>query len=199
MALYNSTGGLYGRGQYGVFGINPQQQAINTFSDDWGQGLSNFSPISGSANSFQDAMAQGLNANTMGFNPTVTGLGQQGMQGMQNAGGGMGGLAGYLGAGAGLLQGIGGLANAFMAAKGLELAEEQFGFQKGLANRNLANQSKIINNAYDNAAQVAAGMIGGGSYDPKTDTQGSYGQVDQATVDRYAAKAREKHVDGSPV
>ena len=112
---------------------------------------------------------------------------------------GLSNAMGYIGAGAGVLQGLGGLASAYTAYKGLQLAKDQFKFQKGLANRNLANQSKIINNSYDNAAQVAAGMIGGGSYNPATDSQGNYGMTDQAIVDRYAQKAKDKHVDGSPV
>ena len=110
-----------------------------------------------------------------------------------------GNIAGYIGAGAGVLQGIGGLASAYMAHKNYNLAKKQFGFQKGLANRNLANQAKIINNTYDSTAQVAAGMIGGGGYNPATDTQGSYGMTDPAVVDRYTKKAKEKYVDGSPI
>lgn len=110
-----------------------------------------------------------------------------------------GNVAGMVGAGAGVLQGLGGLAGAYTAYKGLQLAKDQFRYQKGLANRNLANQAKVINNSYDNAAQVAAGMIGGGSYNPATDSQGNYGMTDQAVVDKYAQKAKEKYVDGSPV
>ena len=106
---------------------------------------------------------------------------------------------GTFGAVASGLQGISGLAQAFVGMKNYELAQQQFKYQKGLANRNLANQAKIINNTYDNAAQVAAGMIGGGSYNPATDSQGNYGMTDQAIVDRYAQKAKEQHVDGSPV
>ena len=112
---------------------------------------------------------------------------------------GLSNAMGYIGAGADILQGISGLAGAYMGYKNYKLAKEQFGFQKGLANRNLANQAKVINNTYDNAAQVAAGMIGGGSYNPATDTQGSFGMTDQAVVDKYAEKAKEKHVDGSPI
>ena len=104
-----------------------------------------------------------------------------------------------LGAVTGGLQALGGLASAYTGYKNYQMAKDQFGFQKGLANRNLANQAKTINNAYSNAAQVAAGMIGGGSYNPATDTQGSFGMVDQATVDQYAKKAKEKHVDGSAI
>ena len=77
--------------------------------------------------------------------------------------------------------------------KNYELAQQQFKYQKGLANRNLANQAKIINNTYDNAAQVAAGMIGG------KDVSGNYGFTNQAIVDDYAKKAKEKHVDGSAI
>ena len=91
------------------------------------------------------------------------------------------------------LQGLSGLAQAFVGMKNYELAQQQFKYQKGLANRNLANQAKIINNTYDNAAQVAAGMIGG------KDVSGNYGFTNQAIVDDYAKKAKEKHVDGSAI
>ena len=98
-----------------------------------------------------------------------------------------------LGAVTGGLQSLGGLASAYMGYKNYKMAKDQFGFQKGLANRNLANQAKTINNAYSNAAQVAAGMVGG------RDTAGKYGLTDQALVDKYAAKAKEQYVDGSPI
>lgn len=107
--------------------------------------------------------------------------------------GGLGGLGDILGAGAGILQGLAGLRQAQIAEQQLGLAKKQFGFQKGVANRNIANQAKTINNMYDNAGQVAAGMIGG------TDANGNYGFTDQAIVDRYAQSAREKHVDGSAI
>ena len=98
-----------------------------------------------------------------------------------------------LGVVTGGLQGLSGLAQAFVGMKNYELAQQQFKYQKGLANRNLANQAKIINNTYDNAAQVAAGMIGG------KDVSGNYGFTNQAIVDDYAKKAKEKHVDGSAI
>jgi len=132
------------------------------------------------------------------FNGMTGTLGDQSLT-LNTQGSNWGKALDYIGAGAGLLQGLGGLANAYIAYKGLQLAKDQFEYQKGLANRNLANQAKIINNSYDNAAQVAAGMIGGGSYNPATDSQGSYGMTDQAIVDRYVQKAKEQHVDGSPV
>ena len=106
---------------------------------------------------------------------------------------GFGFNTGTLGVVTGGLQGLSGLAQAFVGMKNYELAQQQFKYQKGLANRNLANQAKIINNTYDNAAQVAAGMIGG------KDTSGNYGFTDQAIVDGYAKKAKEKYVDGSAI
>ena len=98
-----------------------------------------------------------------------------------------------LGVVTGGLQGLSGLAQAFVGMKNYELAQQQFKYQKGLANRNLANQAKIINSTYDNAAQVAAGMIGG------KDVSGNYGFTNQAIVDDYAKKAKEKYVDGSAI
>lgn len=106
---------------------------------------------------------------------------------------GFGFNTGTLGVVTGGLQGLSGLAQAFVGMKNYELAQQQFKYQKGLANRNLANQAKIINNTYDNAAQVAAGMIG------SKDAGGNYGFTDQAIVDDYAKKAKEKHVDGSAI
>lgn len=100
---------------------------------------------------------------------------------------------GVLGAGAGILQGIAGLRQAQIAEEQLDLANKQFGFQRGLANRNIANQAQMINNQYDSAAQIAAGMIGGRNAD------GTYGLTDQAIVNQYAQNARNRHVDGSAI
>lgn len=116
-----------------------------------------------------------------------------GQGGVGTGGFSFGDIGSLLGAGAGLLQGLAGLRQAQMAEKALGLAENQFSFQKGLANRNLANQAKIINNQYDSAGQVAAGMMNG------KDADGNYGYVDPATVKSYASYAKSKHVDGSPI
>ena len=89
------------------------------------------------------------------------------------------------------IQGLSGLANAYMGYKNYQLAQEQFKFQKGLARRNLANQAKIINNTYDTAAQVAAGMIGG------RDSSGNFGFTSQDVVNRYSNAAKDKHVSGT--
>lgn len=91
------------------------------------------------------------------------------------------------------LNALTGLANAFMGYKAYGLAKDQFRFQKGLANRQLANQAKMINNAYDTAAQVAAGMRG------SVNADGTIGMTDKAIIDQYAARAKERHVDGSPI
>lgn len=79
----------------------------------------------------------------------------------------------------------GGLANYFNGQNMLGLAKDQFNFQKQLANRNLANQAKIINNQYDSSAQVAAAMAG------------ERGTTTDEKIRRYENNARSKHVDGS--
>ncbi len=105
----------------------------------------------------------------------------------------MGGLSQLGGLASGLMQAYTGFQQLGLANKALNLAKQQFGFQKALANRNLANQAKIINNTYDNAAQVAAGMIGG------KDANGNYGFTDPTIVNQYANRAKGQHVDGSAI
>ena len=85
-------------------------------------------------------------------------------------------------------QGLAGLGSAYLGFKNLKLAREQFGFQKGLANRNIANQAKTINNAYDNAARMSAALMGG---------QG--GMADPALREQYLREAQKSHVDASPI
>lgn len=167
---YNNTGNAYSLNAGMMTQVRPSADFVGPMPS---VGLENFNGMTGTLGD------QSLTLGTQGSN--------------------WGDVAGMVGAGAGVLQGLGGLASAYTAYKGLQLAKDQFKYQKGLANRNLANQAKVINNSYDNAAQVAAGMIGGGSYNPATDSQGNYGMTDQAIVDRYAQKAKEQHVDGSPV
>ena len=94
-----------------------------------------------------------------------------------------------LGYGLAGLQALSGLANAFLGYKNYKLAKKQFGFEKAAMNRNIANQAKVINNAYDNAAQVAAGMS----------LDSSYGLARENLAKQYAADAEKKHVDGSKV
>lgn len=103
-------------------------------------------------------------------------------------------LGGVLSGLTGLAQGAGGLLNAYTGLKSLEMAKDQFGFQKALANRNLANQAKIINNTYDNAAIVSADLIGGGM-----DSSGRLRDTDTTTRNRVIQEGKKKHVDGSPI
>ena len=162
---------------------------MNYFNNELSQGLSNFnfdSPTPTFANTPQGQ--QGLYNHLYGTSTDGSSLVQQ-----QPTSSGFGFNTGTLGAVAGGVQALSGLANAFMGYKNYQMAKDQFGFQKGLANRNLFNQAKTINNTYNNAAQVAAGMVGG------RDSSGKYGLTDQSIVDKYAASAREKHVDGSPI
>jgi len=94
--------------------------------------------------------------NTGGLQSTVNeGYGAQG------AGGGFG-----LGDALGVAQGLGALGSAYTAYKGLGLAEDQFGFEKALANRNLANQGQLINTQLQNAADVGL-ALGGGAMTPE--------------------------------
>jgi hypothetical protein len=56
------------------------------------------------------------------------------------------------------LQGIGGLANAYMGYKQYGLAKDAFKFNRGLANRNLAIQGQLLNQEmYDRKARALAG------------------------------------------
>jgi hypothetical protein len=56
------------------------------------------------------------------------------------------------------LQGLGGLASAYMAYKQYGLAKDAFNFNKGLANRNLATQGQLLNQEmYDRKARELAG------------------------------------------
>jgi hypothetical protein len=56
------------------------------------------------------------------------------------------------------LQGLGGLASAYMGYKQYGLAKDAFNFNKGLANRNLATQGQLLNQEmYDRKARALAG------------------------------------------
>ena len=86
--------------------------------------------------------------------------------------------------------GIGGIMGAMNAKDQLNLMEDQFGFQKDFANRNIANQAQIINNK----------IVG----DEQRYLQDLRGNDDnQAGYDRNQAKgaqlAQKKTVDGSAV
>ena len=132
------------------------------------------------ANNTGNSLAFGFNANDFMNNNNIPVSNNNGLTWQQGLNYGLAGL-----------QALSGLANAYTGYKNYQLAKQQFGFEKAAMNRNIANQAKIINNAYDNAAQVAAGMVGA------KDNAGNYGMTNQEVVDKYAANAEKKHVDGS--
>lgn len=104
------------------------------------------------------------------------------------------GIVGGIGSGLAALGQVGaGIFNAVMANKEYELAKKIFGYQVGLGNRNLANQAKIINNNYDTAGNVGAGLIGA------QDANGNYGVVDSNILASQQEQAKKNHVDGSPI
>ena len=138
------------------------------------------------------AGAVGSAANTIGNLNLDNGNWWNGLLG-GGAGGMLGGLSSLGSLATGIMQGLAGFQQMGLANRALSLAKQQFGFQKALANRNLANQAKIINNTYDNAAQVAAGMVGG------KDSSGRYGFTSPTLVADYANKAKQQHVDGSAI
>lgn len=61
-------------------------------------------------------------------------------------------------------QGVMGLANAYTAYKQLGLMEDQLSMQKGIANRNIANQAATTNRMLDDRASMAAQMTSGAEY-----------------------------------
>jgi len=93
---------------------------------------------------------------------------------------------GSVGSGAlGWVQAGTGLANAFMSYKNYQLANEQFGFSKALANRNIQNQGAIVNANIDNRRDVglamASGALSGADRDAFTNSMNSR-KVNTATI-----------------
>ncbi len=87
-----------------------------------------------------------------------------------------------------------GLQQSKLAKDQLKLARDSFNFEKGLANRNLANQAQTINNAYDASTQAAIGLMGG--IDART---GQYIAPDDTSVAAIEARNKAGYVNGSPV
>ena len=83
------------------------------------------------------------------------------------------------------IQALSGLANAYTGLKGLGLAEDQFAFSKAGANKDVANQAKLINNNILNSAQVSNALAG----NTLSDTQKT----------AALATAKSKYVDGSKI
>lgn len=89
------------------------------------------------------------------------------------------------------LQALTGLGDLWMGWNNYNLAKEAYDFQKALANRNLQNQGKIINNTYDTAANVGAGLVGG------VDAYGNYGAINNDVLRAQQEQARKQYVDTS--
>ena len=87
-----------------------------------------------------------------------------------------------------------GLKQLGLAKDKLKLAKEDFGFQKALANRNLANQAQTINNAYNTGAEATIGLMGG--VDAVT---GQSIAADPTAVADVRRRAQEAQVDGSAI
>ena len=80
------------------------------------------------------------------------------------------------------LQALGGFFDWQLGQQNYNLAKDAYEFQTALANRNLANQAKLINNKYDTAATVGAQLSG---YD-----------YDRALASQQN-QANKQHIDGS--
>lgn len=89
------------------------------------------------------------------------------------------------------LQGLAGLGDLWMGWNNYNLAREAYDFQRALANRNLQNQGKIINNTYDTAANVGAGLVGG------VDSYGNYGAINNDVLRAQREQAKKQYVDTS--
>ena len=70
------------------------------------------------------------------------------------------GRDGYLGTGATVANALSGLAGAYTGWKALKLGEEQFGWQKAAANRDLENQGLAYNTALMDRAAIGARLGG---------------------------------------
>ena len=115
-----------------------------------------------------------MDKNGVGSYPNSIPNGQQ-TSGSSNMLGGIGSL----------LNGASSLANAYIGYKNYGLAKDMFGFEKSATNRNIENQGKIANNAYDNAGAVGL-ALGGGAMSPE-----------EIAAANAAIKA--KHVNTTPI
>ena len=73
-----------------------------------------------------------------------------------------------------LLKGIGSLYGAYQGGKQLDLAEDQFNFQKDNFNRNLGNRATLINQRLDDRATARKAALGSSyNYGPTKHVDGS--------------------------
>lgn len=87
------------------------------------------------------------------------------------------------------LQTLGGFGDFLLGMKNYNLAKDAFDFQKSLANRNLQNQAKLINNQYDTAANVGAALA----------NQNYNGTINDHALAAQQAQAKKQYVDSSAI
>ena len=86
-----------------------------------------------------------------------------------------------------------GLYNIFRGNRQDDMMKRMLEHQIDLTNRNLYNQSMIVNNKYDSDANIAASMVGNLGND------GSVGLTSQNVYNAYQNEANKKHVNGNPI
>lgn len=97
-----------------------------------------------------------------------------------NSTSGLFGNSGLFGSVGGALQGLGALANAYTGYKNYQLAKDQFGFEKALAQTNLANQADLINEQRSKASDVGLALAGSSMSD--ADKQAARDKITAANV-----------------
>lgn len=181
---WNNKGGLTLKADYltplntatgMIAGTNIHLNGDGTYTNFASRGKDITGSVSDLTNIGADTTIIGADGKTYSINPAGT-------SGMSSWTQGLGyGLAG--------LQTLTGLANAYLGYKNYKLAKDQFGFEKAAVNRNIANQAKQINSAYDSSASIAAAMQG-------TDANGV---LRPEVRERYMNEAKNRHVDGSRI
>ena len=146
---------------------------------------------------FFDLAKSGFGSNFGFQNPALSGavgnVGNYIRQGAGSLGTGSGwswfGNNGIIPVGLAGLQTLGGLGDLWLGMKNYNLAQDAFDFQKSLANRNLQNQAKLINNQYDTAANVGAALA----------NQNYNGTINDHTLAAQQAQAKKQYVDNSAI
>ena len=79
---------------------------------------------------------------------------------LNNSSTGWFGKGGYLDGISGAISAGSSLMDAYTGFQNLKLAKQQFGYEKGLGNRNVFNQGTLANNSMDNANNVGLALAG---------------------------------------
>jgi hypothetical protein len=172
MAIFDTAQNMY-TNNYGLYGMNTMNPTSSSFINN----VNGYSP-------------------SQQWGSFDYGNGSNNSQGLWSKMGGLAGIGGFLNdLGGFAMKGLGaytGLQQLGLAKDYLGLAKSEYGTNLGFANRNLANQAQLINNANDFATAQAIGLAGG-----------SWGGQDlslsQAEQDRIRKESESKRVDGSPI